>query len=107
MVTAPPKTLPDMIEIAGPMAIISYIGIKYGEGSKITFDANTFHFKRLQLRGSFASPAMCTPLALDLLKKNIPAKRLISHIFKLNEIAKAMNIAALDLENSIKVVVKP
>jgi L-iditol 2-dehydrogenase len=106
LITSPPQTLPDMIEMAAPKAIISYIGIKYGEGSKITFDANIFHFKKLELRGSFAAPAMCTPLALDLLKKSISGKSLISHILKLNEIGKAMQVAALDSENVVKVIVK-
>ena len=96
-----------MIEIATSKAIISYIGIKYGEGSKITFDANRFHFKRLQLRGSFASPAMCTPLALELLKNRINGKSLISHTFDLNDISKAVKVASFDIENSVKVVVKP
>jgi L-iditol 2-dehydrogenase len=107
MVSSPPKTLQPMIKIAATKAIISFIGIKYGPAGQVTFDANEIHFKRLQLRGSFASPAMCTPLALHLLKqKMIDGKSLISHTFPLAELPRAMKVAVEDVEHSVKVIIK-
>jgi L-iditol 2-dehydrogenase len=106
IVSSPPKTLPAMIQVASARAIIAYIGIKFGDGAKLTFDANDFHFKRLQLRGSFASPALRTPMALDLLKSGkIDGKALITHAFSFAKLPDAMKLAVNNIEESIKVVV--
>lgn len=103
---SPPQTMPVMFDIAAKGAIISFVGIKYGQGATISFDANEFHFKKLQLRASYASPAMMTPQAVKLLASgHIDGKALISHRFKLDEIADAMRVACADTENVIKVVV--
>ncbi|HEY3331812.1 MAG TPA: alcohol dehydrogenase catalytic domain-containing protein [Capsulimonadaceae bacterium] len=105
MVTAPPKTIPEMIAIAGKGAIISYIGIKHGEEAMISFDANQFHFNKLQLRGSFAAPAMRTPEAVRLLENGtIDAAKLVTHVFEFSAIAEAVRVAVED-PNAIKVVV--
>lgn len=106
LVTSPPATIPPMIKAAATGAIISYVGIKYGEGANITFDANEFHFKKLQLRGSFASPAMYTPMAVRLLENgSIDAAKLVTHVFELKDIAEALRVAATEKEKAIKVVV--
>jgi threonine dehydrogenase-like Zn-dependent dehydrogenase len=106
LISSPPQTIPNMVKVAAKGAIISYIGIKYGEGAALSFDANEFHFKKLQLRGSFASPALYTPMALNLLRnKRIDGKALISHRFPLDQIKEAMKIAAKDKERAVKVVV--
>jgi len=106
--TAPPRTLEAAIEAAGVGGIISYIGIEYGEGATISFDANKFHFKKLQLRASYASPALYFPMALDLLKLGrIPADALISHRFPLGEVDKAVLTAARDKAAAVKVIVNP
>ena len=106
--TAPPRTLQSAIKIAAKGAVIAYIGIEYGEGAAISFDANDFHFKKLQLRASFASPALYFPMALELIKLGrIDADTLISHRFPLKQIEKAVRTAAEDKANAIKVVVNP
>ena len=75
--------------------------------SQITFDANEFHFKKLQLRGSFASPALFTPMALNLIKTGvIDASAMITHTFPLEELQKAMTVAATNKAEAIKVVIK-
>ena len=108
LVTSPPKTLPPMIGVAAAKAIICFIGIQYGDGSQLSFDANEFHFKRLQLRGSFASPAMCTPLALHLLRSGvIDGPALISHVYPMKDLAKAIEMAAFHTDQTIKVVITP
>lgn len=107
MVSSPPQTLPGMFQIAGKGAIISFIGIKFGDGASISFDANDFHFKKLQLRASFASPAMYTPQALNLLKsKAINGERLVTHRFPLDKMADAL-ACARTCADAVKVVVIP
>jgi L-iditol 2-dehydrogenase len=107
LVTAPPRVLEDAVRIAAKGAIISFIGIEYGEGSRVGFDANEFHFKKLQLRGSFASPALYGPMALDCLRERVvDGEALISHRFPLAEIARAMETARKD-PGAVKVVVVP
>ena len=106
LISSPPKTIPAMVEAAGRGAILSFIGIKFGDGANITFDANTFHFKKLQLRGSFLSPALYTPYALQLLKNgSIDSKSLITHVFDMSDLKEALRVAAFEPDKSIKVVV--
>ncbi|MCF7838950.1 MAG: zinc-binding dehydrogenase [Candidatus Marinimicrobia bacterium] len=107
LVTTPPTTLNDAFEVACKGAIISFIGIGHGESAFCRFDANAFHFKKLQLRASFASPALYTPMALDYLREGVvngPA--LISHRFPLDRLAEAM-ATARDTAHALKVVVQP
>lgn len=107
LVTAPPSTLPDAFEVASKGAIISFIGIEHGKGARCSFNANDFHFKKLQLRASFASPALYTPKALRYLEQNVvPGETLISHRFPLEEIDSAMETART-AEDAVKVIVQP
>ncbi len=106
LVTAPPMTLPSAFAVARKGAIISFIGIAHGDGAFCRFDANAFHFKKLQLRASFASPALFGPMALQMLRDGtIDGKALISHRFPLAEIARALRVARDD-PAAVKVVVE-
>ena len=106
LISSPPKTMPGLLNAAAKNAIAGFIGIGYGEAGNITFDANYFHFNKLQLRASFASPAMMTPMAVKLLQDGtINGEVLISHKFKLDDIKEAMRVACDDKENAVKVVV--
>jgi L-iditol 2-dehydrogenase len=106
LVTAPPKLIEKSIKIANIGATIAYIGIKYGEDAYISFDANDFHFKKLQLRASYAAPALYFPRCIDFINIGlIDAKSLISHRFKLNEIEKAINTVSMDKENVVKAII--
>jgi L-iditol 2-dehydrogenase len=107
LVTSPPRTLESALKVAAKGGIISYIGIEYGEGAYCRFEANDFHFKKLQLRASFASPAMYTPLALQYLREGVvDGEALITHRFPLTEIEQAMQTAR-DKRVAAKVVVMP
>jgi L-iditol 2-dehydrogenase len=106
LVTTPPPTLNDAFSVACKGAIISLIGIGYGDMAECCFNVNNFHFKKLQLRASFASPAMFTPLALKYLREGvIEGEALISHRFGLSRITEAMKTAR-DRENALKVIVQ-
>lgn len=105
--TTPPSTLTSAVKMAAKGGIITFIGLAGNSKKDICFDADEFHFKKLQLRASFASPALFGPKAIDILKKDtIIKERLISHIFKFEEIDKAMDAALNDVANSVKVVVR-
>lgn len=106
LVTSPPKTIPPMVAAAGRGAIIAYIGIKFGDGASIAFDANDFHFKKLQLRGSFLSPALYTPAALRLLSNGlVDGNAMITHKFELADAKEALRVAAFEPDKAIKVVI--
>lgn len=105
MVTAPPRTIGSAIKVAAKGGIISYIGIEYGSGATCTFDANEFHFKKLQLRGSFAAPALYGPIALRYLREGVvDGQALISHRYPLDKLSEAYR-TALDGPAAVKVVV--
>lgn len=107
LVTSPPKTLACAFQVAAKGAVISFIGIAHGDGAFCTFNVNDFHFKKLQLRASFASPALFGPLALQYLREGVvDGKALISHRFPLEKIAEAMDVARND-PSAVKVVVMP
>lgn len=106
LTTAPPPSIGGCVPCAAVGANIVFIGVGHGETDRITLAANEFHFKKLQLRSSFASPALRTPLALDLLKSGrVDGNKLISHRFPLSDAAEAIRVACTDKKNAIKVVV--
>jgi len=107
LITSPPPTIGSCVSPAARGAVLVYIGVGHGESDRIAFPANEFHFKKLQLRSSFAAPALRTPLALDLLRTNrIDGAKLISHRIPLSEAARALRVACLDKNEAIKVVVE-
>ncbi|MDY0094030.1 MAG: alcohol dehydrogenase catalytic domain-containing protein [Candidatus Vecturithrix sp.] len=104
-ITAPPRTIPDAFEITRFGAIITYNGIDFDNGM-ISFDANAFHFKRLQLRATHSIPNLRYPIAIDLIKRKvIDVTDFVSHTFPLSEAGRALQIAETDKEHAIKVVV--
>lgn len=107
LMTAPTGVIVPALEYLDFGGVMTYIGI--GTGSPmIQFNANDFHFRKLQLRASFASPAMYFPATLRLLKSGvIPGDLLVSHTFTLDRIADAMATARDDKATAVKIVVKP
>lgn len=105
LVVAPPTELPLAAKIGAQGSIISYIGIAWDKKGVIKFDADTFHFKRQQLRASMAKPGTRAAEALDLLASGAfdPAK-VLSGRFELADIAAAMVENRDDKANAIKLV---
>ncbi len=105
LMTAPVQLLPDTLSLLAYGGIVAYIG--FGNGL-IQFDANDFHFRKLQLRASFASPGLYLPLALKLLRNGtIPGDLLISHRMKLADIGAAMDLCRSNKGTTVKVVIHP
>jgi L-iditol 2-dehydrogenase len=106
LVTAPVDLLPASMNLLAYGGEVTYIGIGTSSGV-IQFDANDFHYRKLQLRASFASPALYFPVVLELLKSGIiPGKEIISHEFQLRELAAAMHLCRDDKKHAAKVIVK-
>ncbi len=107
LVTAPPKVLPSAFDIASKGGIIAFIGIAFGEAANVTFDANAFHFKKLQLRASFASPALYGPRALRCLKEGVvDGAAMITHRFGLGQLGEAIAVSLSD-PGAVKAVILP
>ena len=88
--------------------IMSFIGIEYGPGGVISFDANNFHFNKLQLRASHASPALYFPRCLQLLKDgHVDGRAVISHVMPLEKIEEAILTLRDDRQNTLKIVITP
>jgi len=89
IVTSPPKTIADGIELAGFGGYIVYDGISFTD-DEISFGANDFHFKKKRLIASHAIPNYGFPYALDLLKKDPSiAKALLTHTYSFKDIREA------------------
>jgi len=107
LLTAPVHVIPEALSLLAYGGILSYIGIGNGSGM-IQFDANDFHFRKLQLRASFASPAIYYPIVLKMLKNGtIPADLIISHRLPLSEIEAAMTMCREEKGKTLKVVIVP
>lgn len=104
LVTAPPKTIPSALKTLNYGGIAAYLGFDFGE-ENITINANDFHFKRLQLRASFAAPALYFPRCIDVISSGmIDVKELITHRFKLENIKQAMETLRDNKADTIKMV---
>ncbi len=105
IVTSPPRTIPPLFDLASFGAWIVYNGISFRE-EDITFNANSFHFKKLRLIASHAIPNWGFPLALELLsRKEQGLSSLVTHRFPFDRIDKAFKTARSSNEGVIKVVV--
>lgn len=105
LITAPPQAIPASLGATRVGAIIAYVGIAYGPGATIAFDANDFHFKKLQLRASHASPALYFPQCIELLASGaVDGPALISHTFPLEQLGAAFHQLANDKQEAVKFV---
>lgn len=107
LMTAPAKFIADCFPFLRYGGEVTYIGIGTGSGH-ITFDANSFHFRKLQLRASFASPGIFLPLVLDLFKKEIlPGEKFVSHRFNLDQMDTAFPILKETPNEVVKMIIQP
>ena len=105
MVTASPEVLPTAFQLANYGGVIGYLGIATGDDAIVTFDANAFHLKKLQLRASYAVPALWFPRALELIgRKIIDPEDFITQTFPLEEIGTYFNRQREDISDVIKMV---
>ena len=105
-ITSPPRTIPAGLGIARFGAVIVFNGIDFAD-PMLSFDANAFHFKRLQLRATHSIPNLRFPMAIDLLRRRaIDPGPFISHRFPFDELPEALRLAETDKESAIKVMIE-
>lgn len=103
IVTSPPKTISDGIDLAGFHGQIVFNGIDFADDS-VTFAANDFHFAKKRLVASHAIPNWGFPQALELLKQGlIPPSLVLTHTFPLQELEQAFAL----FNNAEEEVIKP
>lgn len=68
LVTAPSTSIPAGFEAARFGRIVTFSSISYVQ-PQISFDANAFHFKHLQLRATHSIPNLRYPMAISLLER--------------------------------------
>jgi len=105
IVTSPPSTIPDALELAGFGAWVVYNGISFSEET-LAFNANSFHFKKLRLIASHAIPNWGFPRAFELIRdKRIDAEQLVTHTIHFPNVEEAVKTASSRELEVIKVVV--
>jgi len=105
LLTAPTACIPPALSLLAYGGRLTYIGLAEGSGA-ITFDAENFHFRKLQLRASFASPAIYFPAVLRLLAAGIlPGAELVSHRFPLRDAGDALVLCRERKPETLKVVI--
>ncbi len=103
IVTSPPKTLSDGINLAGFHGQIVFNGIDFAD-DKISFHANDFHFAKKRLIASHAIPNWGFPQAIELLRQGlIPSSLVLTHTFPLHELEQAFAL----FNNAEEEVIKP
>jgi threonine dehydrogenase-like Zn-dependent dehydrogenase len=106
LVTSPPETISDAVDLCRFGGIIAYDGIKFGEAGNITLDGNKFHFNRLQLRGVHSVPNLGWYQALDLLRRKVIDPDLfISQTYPFDQVPDAVRFAAEKRDQVVKVMV--
>ncbi len=89
IVTSPPKTLVDGIELAGFHGQIVFNGIDFAN-DLVSFHANDFHFSKKRLIASHAIPNWGFPQAFELLRKKlIPSSLVMTHTIPFEELEQA------------------
>jgi len=105
LVTAPPKVIPSALAHCNRDGIVAFIGIADGAESVVSFDANAFHFSKLQLRGSHASPAMYFPECLRLVREGfVDTAALVTHRFTIDGLSEGILAFRDDRKHAIKAV---
>ena len=106
IVTSPPKTIADGIELAGFGGYIVYDGISFTDDT-VSFKANDFHFRKKRLIASHAIPNYGFPYAIELLKKDPTiAQSLLTHRFGFEEIEQAFELYDSRDERILKTVIE-
>jgi len=85
IITSPPSTIADGIDLAGFGGWIVYDGIDFADDA-ITIAANDFHFSKKRLIASHAIPNWGFPQAIELLTRRlIPPELLLTHRFRMSD----------------------
>jgi len=105
IVTSPPRTIVDGVEMAGFNSRIVFDGIDFKD-DLISFHANDFHFAKKRLIASHAIPNWGFPQALELLKRNAALRTsLLTHTFSFDSLEEGFRVYADAAAEVIKPVI--
>ncbi len=108
IVTAPPQSMYDALQIIGFGGIITFLGLHFGGRNVIELDINDVIFRKITLRPTFAEPAINFPLSNKLLKEGlIDARMLITHTFRFDNAKETMRGIVEGNQPIIKAVMLP
>lgn len=94
------------VDMAAKGGRISFFGGLPRGNSLVSVNTNTIHYRELTVVGAFGTTPIQLQRAANLIASGlIPADRLVTHVFPLEEIGHAFEIAAS--EESLRVVVTP
>jgi len=94
------------IDMAAKGGRISFFGGLPQGNSLVSLDTNTIHYRELTVAGAFGTTPIQLQRAVNLIASGMmPVDRLVTHVFPLEEIARAFEVAAS--EESLRVVVTP
>ncbi len=103
--TTPPYVMPELMKNLNIGGIMSYIGEGDREERFVTFDMNYWHGRKLQLRASYAAPALYFPACIRLARSGrIDLDLLHTHNLRLEHFKEDFDFYMQDRENAIKAV---
>ena len=108
IVTAPPRTLSDAIDAVRYAGIITFLGLDFSGRNKIEFDVNNAIFKKLELKATFAEPAVNFPVAIELLRsKKIMPEMFITGTYGLDGLRDAAKSIIEEKVQQMKCIISP
>ena len=108
IVTSPPKSMEQAVEVGRFGETVSFIGINLGGKTQISLDVNDLIFNKRSLIPTFAEPAIKFPVSLKLLQRGMMYwHEIITHTFRLEEHEKIFRGIAEGTEPIIKAVCTP
>lgn len=103
--TTPPQVMPELMKNLNIGGIMSYIGEADREERFVSFDMNYWHGRKLQLRASYAAPALYFPACIRLARSGrIDLDLLHTHNLRLEHFKEDFDFYMQDRENAIKAV---
>lgn len=108
IVTSPPKTMEQAVEIGRFGETVAFIGINLGGNTGTQMDVNDLIFNKRTLKPCFAEPAIKFPVSLKLLQRGMMYwQEIITHTFRLEEHEKIFRGIVEGTEPIIKAVCTP
>ena len=105
--TTPPRIMPDFIDILNIQGNMTFIGKESDEGPGVyaTFNMNKIHMRKLQIRASFAGPALFFPACIRLYKDGyIDLDRLYTHTIHIDTFKEDFDKFMADRSTAIKAI---
>lgn len=103
--TTPPYIMPDFVDIMNIAGVMVFIGGASGKAGQATFEMGKVHLKKMQIRASYAAPALFFPACIDLYHRGlIDLDALHTHNLRLEHFAEDYHAFMDDRSNAIKAI---